>query len=145
MSYSDNNEFILRPSYWLVFPSAVLAVVLALFKFPYLLIYPIYRAVDIYFWRYEFNEMTITERTGILSVSRTEMHYSRIKSIMVDEPFWLRIVGLCNIRIISSEPFMNSLELYAIPHRGKVKKYLSGKYYNWRKKEGVKEFDMYNL
>lgn len=145
MSYSDNNEFILRPSYWLVFPSAVLAVVLAFFKFPYLLIYPIYRAVEIYFWRYEFNEMTVTERTGIFSVDRTEMYYSRIKSIRVYEPFILRLVGLCNIYVISSEPYMPNLYLQAIPYRDKVKKYLSGKFYNERKREGVKEFDLYSL
>lgn len=145
MSYSDNNEFILRPSYWLVFPSAVLAIALSFFQFPFLLIYPIYRAIEIYFWRYEFNEMTVTERTGVFSVDRTEVYYSRIKSIRVYEPFILRLVGLCNIYVISSEPHMPNLYLQAIPYRDKVKKYLSGKFYNERKREGVKEFDLYNL
>lgn len=145
MSYSDNNEFILRPSYWLVFPSAVLAIALSFFQFPFLLIYPIYRTIEIYFWRYEFNEMTVTERTGVFSVERREMYYSRIKSISIHEPFIFRLVGLCNIHVISSEPNMQNLYLNAIPHREKVKKYLSGKYYNWRKEEGVKEFDLYNL
>lgn len=145
MSYSDNNEFSLRPSYWLAVPSAIIPIVLAFFKFPYLLIYPVYMLLEIYFWRYEFNEMTLTERKGVFTVYRREMYYSRIKSIRVHEPFIFRLLGLCNIELISSEPYMPSIRLYAIPYRDKVKRYLSGKYYNWRKTEGVKEFDLYAL
>jgi hypothetical protein len=73
------------------------------------------------------------------------MYYSRIKSIKINEPFWLRIVGLCNITIISSEQFAPVFELKAIEIKDVVKEFLDHKTDEWRKKDGIREFDIYNL
>lgn len=64
---------------------------------------------------------------------------------MVDQPFLLRLVGLSNITIKSSDPYMPVLELKAISDGIRIKEMLSQKVYDWRKAEGIKEFDMYSL
>jgi len=133
------------PSPWTIVPTTVLAFVLSLFGFPFLFLYVIYQFAEIWFWDYEFHDQTIVERKGIFSVSYREVHYARIKSIMVDQPFVLRIVGLSNITIKSSDPDIPVLELKAISHGLKIKEMLSQKVYDWRKAEGIKEFDMYSL
>jgi uncharacterized membrane protein YdbT with pleckstrin-like domain len=133
------------PSPWTIFPTALLAIVLSLFGFPFLFLFVIYQFAELWFWDYDFNDRTIVEKKGIFSVSYREVHYSRIKSIMVDQPFLLRLVGLSNITIKSSDPYMPVLELKAISDGIRIKEMLSQKVYDWRKAEGIKEFDMYSL
>lgn len=143
MSYSDNNEGVLRPSLWVVASEIFWGVVAFILIFP--LFNAIYRIIEVLCWKYYFNEQTITERTGVFSVRRRELHYARIKSIMVDEPFLFRIVGICNITIKSSDPYMPVLRLWGIPHGDLIRQMLKEKAHYWRKKEGIKEFDLYNL
>lgn len=145
MTYSDDNEFTLHPSYWTAFPLAVLSISLCFMEFPYLLVFLLIHILDIACWKYQFNERTITERKGVFSVDRNELHFSRIKSIKIHEPFLFRLVGLSNVTIKSSDPYMPELKLYAIPSGQKIWKYLRAKTDQWRKHDGVKEFDMYNL
>lgn len=145
MTYSDNHEFTLTPSYWLVLPSFLVAIALTLVGFPYILIYVAYRLIEISCWQYQFHEQTITERKGILSVTRTEAQFSRIKSIQVYEPFFFRLVGLSIITVKTSEPYMPTLVLYAIPKGPDIRKYLKEKTKRWRKIEGIREFDAYAL
>jgi len=145
MTYSDENLFTTTPSFWIIVPVFILSLLLTFFKFPFLLLYTAYKIVELWCWDYLVNERTIIEKKGIFSVSYREIHYSRIKSIMVDQPFILRIVGLSNITIKSSDPYMPTLKLYAIADAINIKKFLSEKTHTWRKAEGIKEFDMYNL
>ena len=145
MTYSDKNEFILKPSYWLAAPITLLAIALSFVEFPYIFIFSLLRVLEIYCWKYEFNERTIVERKGIFSVERREIQYARIKSIKIDEPFIFRLVGLSNITIQSSDPYMPELVLHAIPFRKTVKAHLDARTYFWRKQEGIREFDMYKL
>ena len=145
MTYIDDNEFTLQPSYWTVLPVAAVSIGLCFVGFPVLLVFLLIQVLDIACWKYQFNERTITERKGILSVDRTELHYSRIKSIKIHEPFLFRLVGLSNVTIKSSDPYMPELKLYAISSGLKVRSYLRAKADKWRKTEGVREFDMYRL
>jgi uncharacterized membrane protein YdbT with pleckstrin-like domain len=124
---------------------ALLALFLSFFGFPFLFLVVIYQFFELWFWDYELYDRTIVEKKGIFSVSYREVHYARIKSIMVDQPFLLRIVGLSNITIKSSDPYMPILEIKAVSDGLQLKEFISQKMYEWRKAEGIKEFDMYNL
>lgn len=145
MTYTDKNEFTLQPSYWTVFPLGVLSVFLTFFGFPFLFVFLLIQVVDLACWKYQFNERTILERKGIFSVDTKEVHFSRIKSIRIHEPFLFRLVGLANVVIKTSDPYMPELKLYAIPSGLEVRNHLRAKADKWRKTEGVREFDMYRL
>lgn len=145
MTYSDNNEFTIQPSYWTVLPLAILSIGLCFVEFPFLLVFLFIQILDIACWKYQFNERTIMERKGILSVDRLELHYSRIKSIKIHEPFLFRLVGLSNVYIKSSDPYMPELKLYAISSGMKIRSYLRGKADHGRKRDGIREYDLYNM
>jgi len=143
MSYSDKNLSVIRPSLWVITAEILLGVLFSFLVLP--LLYAIYKVAEILCWKYYINERTIVERTGVFSVLRKEIHYARIKSIMVYEPFLFRLVGLSNITIKTSDPYKPTLRLYGVRDGQRIKQMLSSKADKGRKKEGIKEFDLYSL
>lgn len=132
-------------SLWTLFPFYCVALSLTFVGFPFLLLVSLYQAIDILCLEYQFYEQTIVEKKGIFSVSYREVHYSRIKSIKVDRPFFLRLVGLSNITIQSSDPYMPLLKLHAVDNGLELKEFITKKAEKWRRINGVKEFDLYSL
>ena len=63
---------------------------------------------------------------------------------MVDEPFWMRVLGLSIVRVATSEKFKPFINLYAIENGEEVKKFLSDASYMWRKELGIRDYDIYN-
>ena len=144
-NYSDNHEGSMHPSYWTVFPSAIIPIMVAVFGFPFLMLIPIYNMVEVWCWKYHFHERTIVEQNGIFSVVYTELHYYRIKSIRIEEPFILRLVGLSNVFIESSDPYKSSIKLYAVRNPKQIREFLRAKTDYWRRSVGVREIDIHNL
>jgi uncharacterized membrane protein YdbT with pleckstrin-like domain len=128
---------------WVITAEILLGVLFSFLVLP--LLYAIYKVAEILCWKYYINERTIVERTGVFSVLRKEIHYARIKSIMVYEPFLFRLVGLSNITIKTSDPYKPTLRLYGVRDGQRIKQMLSSKADKGRKKEGIKEFDLYSL
>jgi uncharacterized membrane protein YdbT with pleckstrin-like domain len=141
--YTDNKMETISPSQWLNLPFFILGI--ALIQTGLFPILALIKYIEILCWKYEFNERTIVERKGILSVTRREIHYYRIKSIKIDEPFWMRLVGISNVSITTSDPYHPELVLKAVPNGQLYRSKLRGLTDLRRKEEGVKEFDMYNL
>jgi uncharacterized membrane protein YdbT with pleckstrin-like domain len=141
--YSDNLIRIIRPSQWINLIYIVLGI--ALIQTIFVPLLAVIKMLDVYFWRYEFRERTIIERRGILSVTRKEVHFYRIKSIRIDEPLWMRIFGLSKVSIITSDQYHPELVLYAVSDGHYLREYIRSNTDQWRKLEGVKEFDLYNL
>jgi membrane protein YdbS with pleckstrin-like domain len=143
MNYSDNRVQTLSPSQW---TNALWIIAgIALFQFGIFPFLALIKVLEVYYWRYEFYERTIMERKGILSVTRREIHYYRIKSIKIDEPFWMRIFGLANVTIISSDPYHPEMMLYAVPKGLELRQLIRKNTDFWRKSEGVREWDTYRL
>lgn len=140
---TDKTIFIIRPSQWANFGWFLFAVIGCILIIPLLL--GLWNFFVIKYWEYQFGERTITERKGVLSVEKTEIHYFRIKSIKVEQPFFLRIVGLSNIVIITSDPGRHNFQLYAIGNGDKIRDYIKEMTYFWRKKLNVSEHDIFNL
>jgi hypothetical protein len=95
--------------------------------------------------QYRFGEKTITEKRGVFSHTMREMHYFRIKSIRMEQPFFMRLVGLSNIYMVSSEPFVPEIKLWAVNDGVKHTKYIKDRIYFWREKLGVKETDFHSF
>lgn len=140
MSYSNNNVFSIKPAYWIIYPW-----ILATLVIPFLLPILIYKMAEVYCWRFDFNEMTLSERKGVFSVERREVPYSRIKSIRIEEPFFYRLVDIKRIIILTSEPFMPEVRLTGIYAGHIIKEFLDEKVPEARQRDGIRELDMYNL
>jgi membrane protein YdbS with pleckstrin-like domain len=105
----------------------------------------IYKYLEVYYWRYEFYERTMVERKGVFSVTRNETSYYRIKSILIEEPLWMRIFGLSNVIIKTSDEFNNIVTLYAVPNGPELRNILREAVDERRTEQGVKEFDLHSL
>lgn len=141
--YSDNLEVEITPSQWTNFAWFIAGAGLFIFVVPPII--AIGKYLEVLFWKYQFREQTIIERKGIFSVTRTELHYYRVKSIVIEEPFWMRFFNLGNITIISSDPYQSVLRLWAVPQPLELKEAIRERVHFMRKKENVREFDNFHL
>jgi membrane protein YdbS with pleckstrin-like domain len=104
----------------------------------------IYKMIEVYCWRYEFYDDTVVEKKGVFTVTSEEVYYNRIKSIMVEEPFLMRLVGLQIIHVITSEQFKPRFTFYAIEVDEHVKNILDGLVKISRRESGLRELDIFN-
>ena len=96
-------------------------------------------------WSFRFHEKTIAERKGVFSVLTREIHYFRIKSVRWEQPFWLRIFGLSNVVLITSDPLIPMLRVYAVRHGKIVMESIKEEVSIWRRERTVKEQDIHPL
>lgn len=144
--YSDNNIKTLSPSQWTNLGFIAIGIVDLLFLHIWFgVLLAAIKIIYVMCWKYEVNERTIVERKGILNVTRTEIHYYRIKSIMVDEPLWMRFFGLSNVMVKSSDPYSPDFVLHAVPNGVAIRNELRYMTDTRRKEENVREFDMFSL
>ena len=104
----------------------------------------IYKMIEVNCWRYEFYDDVVVEKKGVFTVTREEVYYSRIKSIMVEEPFLMRLVGIQIIHVITSEQFKPRFTFYAIEGGEHIKNLLDELVLMSRKNSGIRELDIFN-
>ena len=85
------------------------------------------------------------ESKGIFSITRNEIHFFRIKSIRMEEPFLYRVVDIYNIYIRTSDLFNQDVLLHAVPVGKKLVDDMKRVVKLERKSHNVREFDMYDL
>ncbi len=146
----DNVEYVIQPSQWvnIVYVAMAIAMMYLFWDYPIawglFVVMLIWRILDIYFWRYEIREMTLVERRGVLSVTKEEVNYYRIKSIKVEEPFFMRLVGLSNITVITSEALKPEIKLYAISNGDVIRNLVKNKTYYWKQRMNIRDVDIFN-
>ncbi len=96
-------------------------------------------------WSFRFREKTISERKGVFSVVTREIHYYRIKSVRHHEPFFLRIFGLSNVILVTSDPFTPIFEIHAIRGGDELVQSIKEETSIWRRERTVKEQDIHPL
>ena len=96
-------------------------------------------------WSFRFHEKTIAERKGVFSVLTIEIHYFRIKSVRWIQPFWLRIFGLSNVVLITSDPLIPELKIYGIKNGNDLVNSIKEEVSIWRRERTVKEQDIHPL
>lgn len=111
------------------------------------ILWAIWRYFAIACWSFYMNEdsETIVEKRGVFSVNTVEIQYFRIKSVQVWKPFLLRIFGLSNVQVITSEPFKPFLLIYAVRDGEGWAHYCREMADYWRNKKGVKETDFHHF
>jgi hypothetical protein len=139
----DKLLFTTSPSQWVNFIWMIIGMAGCWLLLP-IIIY-IGRMIVVGNIQYRFGEKTIVEKKGVFSHFIREMHYFRIKSIRIERPFFLRMVGLSNIYIVSSEPFVPALKLWAITDGDNYNKYIKDRVYYWRNQLGIKETDFHSF
>jgi uncharacterized membrane protein YdbT with pleckstrin-like domain len=145
---TDRIQFIIKPSQWVNIIWFIMAVGAIFSESPLMAIPQVlwfWHFLVISCWKYQFGEKTITERKGVLSIEKVQVHYFRIKSMKTTRSFFQRLVGLSTIDIITSEPFRPYLRLYSIGNGDGMRRYINDKTEYWRSKMGVKETDFHSF
>jgi uncharacterized membrane protein YdbT with pleckstrin-like domain len=140
--YQDNLLLTVQPSHWVVAHLYLISTAIA-FVFPPSLLFTLYAYFDLKCWKFNFSEQKILEKKGLFSIKETENYYFRIKSVTLDKPFLYRLVGLSILTIETSDYAKQRLVLNGITNGDQIRNFLYERIQFSRKKEGVREMDIF--
>ena len=110
------------PSQWTNFGTFVLCFLLCW------LVIPIFVALWAYLvvksWKIEITDQRIIETKGVFSKTTDELELYRVKDIRMEQPFWLRLVGLSNILLSTSDKTHAFYTIPAIQNGKEIKEQL---------------------
>jgi uncharacterized membrane protein YdbT with pleckstrin-like domain len=92
-----------NPSHWTYFTHYLIGTILLLPSFGISLLYILYKYLWLRFWTIEITNQRIIQETGILSKNTDEVELFRVKDIKLNQPFFLRLFGLSNIILETSD------------------------------------------
>lgn len=90
---------------------------------------------------YELTEERFREKTGILSQKIEELELYRVRDYTVEKPFIMRLFGLGNLILITSDKTNPKIYLYAIRNVESVRDVFRKNVEATRKQTGTKEVD----
>ncbi|TKD58985.1 hypothetical protein FBT53_14470 [Flavobacterium sp. ASW18X] len=88
-----------------LFRIASVAKIPILFPFAFVCLFNLYFILKVYMVRFDFNEDYITITKGVFSRERKTIELFRIKDIRESRPFFLRLIGVMNVELITSQKF----------------------------------------
>ena len=71
--------------------------------------------------RYQLTSQRLRLRSGVLSRKTDEVELYRVKDYVLIEPFWLRLFGLGNISLTTTDDANPRVTLNAVPEAGKLR------------------------
>lgn len=109
------------------------------------LIFPIFIAAWKYLivssWKIEITNQRVIEEKGVLSKTTDELELYRVKDIRLNQPFWLRLVGLSTIVLITSDKSNPTLKIPAIKNGSALRENLRSAIEIRRDRKNVREVD----
>ena len=100
-------------------------------------------------WRYltiknniiKITSQRIIEKKGVLSKTTNELELFRVKDIKLEQPFFLRLVGLSNIVLITSDKTNKIVSINGVKNGEDLKENLRSFIDKRRTEKGVRETD----
>jgi uncharacterized membrane protein YdbT with pleckstrin-like domain len=103
--------------------------------------FSIWRYLETRFCRYEVTSERIRVTTGVLSRRMDEIELYRVKDTTIDQPFFLRLFGLANLVVTTSDASTPTVVLKAIPDATSLRENLRGSVEKLRDRKRVREVD----
>ncbi len=91
---------------------------------------------------YELTSQRLKIASGILNRKLDELELFRVKDYAMDQPFFLRLVGLGNLTLITSDATSPQVAIRAIPNVEEVREKLRTAVQNERDRKRVREMDL---
>jgi hypothetical protein len=136
-------QFVLKPSQWINIGWIIFGIIAFPLVIPPLI--ALYMIIYVYMFKYEVYEEMIIRKTGVFSITVTEMKMERIKSIRIQKPFLYRLVGLSTIELVSSDPLNPYMKIIAVPFADIIVDGIRAEVEIQRQKKGIKESDIHIL
>ena len=125
---------------WISRPSQLMNVFIYLFLF-WTIIIPLYSYLKTRFTIFELSKDRLKLKKGILSQQIDETELYRVRDYEVSKPFILRIFGLGNLKLITSDKTHPSITLNAIKNPENVLELFRENVERARRDTGTKEVD----
>jgi len=94
---------------------------------------------------YELTTQRLRIRTGILSRKVDELELFRVRDYSIEQPFLLRLVGLGNLTMVTSDATTPTVAMRAIPAVEAVREKLRTAVQNERDRKRVRQLDVDNV
>lgn len=108
---------------------------------PFILIFVLLNYLNISNQKYKLTTQRIIIQNGIFNKITDEIELYRIKDHRLEQPFLLRILGLGNIRIITSDQLNQEVILVALKEANAIRENIRQLVENRRVLRGVRELD----
>ena len=138
---NENTIWEGRPSHWSSFTFYLTCIPLTLF-FGIGIIMAIWRFLNIQNHKITITSQRILEETGVLSKNTNELELFRVKDLQLNQPFILRILGLSNILLATSDASSPYIVLKGLNNGKELKEQLRVAVENRRDSKKVREFDI---
>tara|TARA_Y100001970_G_scaffold189720_1_gene230633 strand:- start:371 stop:796 length:426 start_codon:yes stop_codon:yes gene_type:complete len=139
---SENTIWKGSPSQWNNFLPYLISAVVVLPTAGVSILYAIYCYLLVRTWEIEVSDQRIIDSKGILNKTTDECELYRVKDIKLEEPIWLRLVGLSNLMITTSDKSDRQIIIPAIYNGNELRNKLRVAVEARRDEKGVKEFDL---
>lgn len=94
---------------------------------------------------YELTTERILITTGVFGKRTEQLELYRVKDLTLEEPFWKRMFGVGDIRLITSDPINPHLLLEALPNTKELKEQLRQNVEACRDRKRVTQMDVDQL
>tara|TARA_B100000927_G_C16309960_1_gene406983 strand:+ start:140 stop:547 length:408 start_codon:yes stop_codon:yes gene_type:complete len=125
---------------WKSNPSQLTNILTYIFLF-WTIIFPLIAYLKTRFTIYEMTNSRFIEKTGILSQKIQEVELYRVRDYSIDKPFLLRLFGLGNLTLITSDKTSPRVYVKAINNVEDVRNTIRSHVESAREKTGTKEVD----
>ena len=127
------------PSQWTNFKTYVICAVLCWMVLPVFI--AIWKYLIVKTWTIKITDERLIEEKGVLSKVTDELELFRVKDIKLDQPFFLRLVGLSNVVLITSDRTNKYVVIPAIKGGKELREELRSAIDVRRDKKRVRETD----
>ncbi|MBU3025353.1 PH domain-containing protein [Zobellia galactanivorans] len=137
---NEENIWKGSPSQWINFGFYLLCIPLTL-VFGLGLLLAIWKYFDTHLHKFEITDQRILEHKGIFSKTTDEIELYRVKDLRHEQPFFLRLVGLSNIVLDTTDRSNPVLQMKGLAQGHLLKEQLRVAVDKRRDIKGVKEVD----
>ena len=127
------------PSQWSNFTTYLMCAIFFWLGFPVFI--AIWKYLTVRAWTIEISSQRVIEEKGVLSKTTDELELYRVKDIRLNQPFWLRLVGLSTIVLVTSDKTNPILRIPAIKEGKKLREMIRNAVDLRRDQKGVREVD----
>jgi len=127
------------PSQWTNFGTYVFCILFIWLVIPIFI--ALWRFLLVKTWKIEITDQRLIEEKGVLSKKTDELELYRVKDIRLEQPFFLRLVGLSNIILATSDRTHSIVKIPAIKDGKNLREKLRVAIDARRDKKKVRETD----
>ncbi len=139
---NENEQLIWEghPSQWTNFSTFLICGLLCFLLLP--IFYALWRWLETSHYIYRVTSERVIITQGVLSKQTNQLELYRVKDTTLIEPFWLRLVSLGHVDLVTSDRVTPVLRIAAVPEAAELREQLRTNIERLRTLKGIREMDL---